>query len=152
MRGLLSFIIMIVLFIPVISRASDEPVFGTYFDGQEKITLKDIELFKRIFQNADRRMTKYVFPLKGNTAEKDCFERITAEADMAGIFKKLYPEPKIEFKEGLNKLRELFLEDLFQKKMWEQCNDISEEEIRTNYEKNKNKYQIAKRINFRMIF
>lgn len=153
MKRIFILLLLTILTIQIYAENGEE-VYGTYLGGQEKVTKKEIELYRKAFVPRETELSEYVYLLEPSEGmDRDIFAKLVAEVGMAkDVMMYLTPTSVTAMKQQEKVIRDLFLEEQLEQKLREEAANISMEEIQEYYRENEDNYRTPDRIKIRIIY
>lgn len=132
--------------------ADDAEVFGTYWNGSEKITYRDLILYKELFRQSPKIM-EYFSSQNDDLDSTSSFSRIVAEAQIARAERDNFnPTSKTEALAQISFLRERLIDDSVNRMIYQEVKTFSEDDLTSYFNAHSSRYIVEDRIKFRMIF
>jgi len=126
-------------------------LFGTYNNGNDKVTMGDIQNYKETFQQITPTMSRLVYPVEDHR-ETELFRRIVSEAGMAKNSKTSpFTSPTLVAKQR-QELIDQFVNQRMFRELSEEAKNYREKDLAGFFEETKTEYKNPDRIKIRMIF
>jgi parvulin-like peptidyl-prolyl isomerase len=152
MRKYIFLCIIICLFTANIYAGDADTIFGTFDDGKARVSMEEINLYKRTFMAGRSLLAEYVYMFKQSPEDRDCFLRLVAEKKLAESAEAREIEKLPDTREKLKIVKKEFLTIEFERSLIKKSRDITEQDIKEYFEKNAQDYKTGDRIKIRMIF
>ena len=136
-----------------LSLVGNEPdIFGTYWNGAEKVAYYDLKLYKDMFYQSPKIMECFSFQ-SDDLDSTSTFSRIVAEARMAQIERNnLSPTSQTQALAQIAILGEQLLDDYASRMIRQKAATFSDDDLTSYFNAHSSRYVVDHRIKFRMIF
>ena len=136
-----------------LSLVGNEPdIFGTYWNGAEKVAYHDLKLYKDMFCQSPKIMEYFSFQ-SDDLDSTSTFSRIVAEARMAQFERsKLNSTSQTQALAQIAILGERLLDDCANRMIRQKAATFSDDDLTSYFNAHSSRYVVDDRIKFRMIF
>lgn len=132
--------------------ADDSEVFGTYWNGSEKVSFHDLKLYKELFHQNPKIM-EYFSSQSDDLDSTSSYSRIVAEARIAQTERSnLNPTSQTQALAQIAFLGERLLDDYANRMIYQEAKTFSEDDLTSYFNAHSSRYILDDRIKFRMIF